>query len=127
MKEIRGGCVCGAVQYSVADDFTYPGYCDCPQCSTLPGVGVSSVAVIAGDALGVIAGEECIGTFQKNANSILSFCKVCGTNLYAHKVQTGLVNIRLCRLSEVPSFRSMGHVFVESKAPWYEITACSQE
>ena len=90
-------------------------------------MGVSSVAVIAGDALGVIAGEECIGTFQKNANSILSFCKVCGTNLYAHKVQTGLVNIRLCRLSEVPSFRSMGHVFVESKAPWYEITACSQE
>ena len=37
MKEIRGRCLCGAVEYAVPDELRYAGYCHCPDCRRFSG------------------------------------------------------------------------------------------
>jgi hypothetical protein len=52
------------------------------------------------------------------------FCKVCGSTLggYSANVTGGLVCIMLGTLDDDPCVKASSHIYVGSKAPWYEIT-----
>jgi hypothetical protein len=121
MKEIRGSCLCGAVEYAVEDDFKYAAYCHCSQCRKFSGSAFSAFGGVAKPSFHVLKGAECISHYHKSENTVLSFCQVCGSSLYAEKVNKGMVHVRLGTLNESPCVRPQAHVFVDSKAPWYEI------
>jgi hypothetical protein len=120
-KMIRGGCLCGAVQYEVPDSFAYVGYCHCSECRRTSGSAFAAVAGLPDSELVVTDGQEHLSEYQKSPNTRLHFCRVCGSNLFARK-SSGVVHLRLGTLRDAPSTRPMGHVFVGSKAPWHEIT-----
>lgn len=64
-----------------------------------------------------------MGRYQSSKNLTKTFCKNCGSSLvtfYAH--MPDLVGISLGTLNEDPGIRPEFHVFVGSKAPWFEIT-----
>ena len=117
-----GRCLCGAVQYAIAGSFLYAGYCHCSRCRMGSGSAFSAVAGAHLEALRITEGQASISTFAKSEDSILSFCKVCGSNLFAVRPSTGMVHVRMGTLAGDPGVRPMAHVFVGSKAPWHEIT-----
>ena len=69
----------------------------------------------------LLKGAESIKHYAKNANTILGFCSVCGSSLYAAKTQREMINLRLGTLRDTPSLAPQAHAFVGSKVPWYEI------
>jgi hypothetical protein len=74
------------------------------------------------EALRVACGEESIGRFASSPGITRCFCKVCGSSLYTLRADLGRAHIRLGTVDGDPGVRPSRHVYVGSKAPWFEIT-----
>lgn len=121
MKEISGRCLCGAVEYSVPDDFAYMGFCHCSECRRFSGSAFSAMGGIAVSSFRVVKGREDIAHYRKSEDTVLGFCRVCGSSLYAEKPQTGMIHLRLGTLDAAPSITPQFHSYVGAKVPWHHI------
>lgn len=121
MKELHASCLCGAVALTLPDQFDYMGNCHCSECRKFSGGDYASVGGLDGNKVTIVKGEEAIGRYRKSAETTLAFCRHCGSSLFSQKSSSGKINLRLGVLDDVPSQRPAFHIFVGSKAPWYQI------
>jgi hypothetical protein len=119
----KGTCQCGAVHYTVDAPFLYAGYCHCSNCRRTTGSAFSAVAGAPLQALRVTKGEDCLTNYARNDNGVRCFCKICGCSLFVLRPNAGLVHVRLGTLDDHSDMvKPSAHIFVGSKAPWYDIT-----
>lgn len=121
MKELSGRCLCGAVRYAVPDALHYAGYCHCSDCRRFSGSAFSAMGGLPLAQLRILEGAEHIARYVKSGQTVLCFCRNCGSSLYAEKPQRGMVHLRLGTLDEAPALAPQFHSYVASKAPWYAI------
>ena len=121
MKEIHGRCLCGAVEYAVPDDFRYAGYCHCSDCRRFSGSAFSAFGGVPRSSFRVLKGQDSIAHYRKSENTVLGFCRTCGSSLYADKPGRDMIHLRLGTLDEAPALQPQTHSYVGSKAPWFEI------
>ncbi|MBY5991780.1 GFA family protein [Ferrimonas balearica] len=118
MKRLSGSCLCGAVAFTVADQFDYVGNCLCSECRKFTGSDYSSAAGIGQEHFDWVKGSESVRYYQKSEATTLAFCQTCGSSLFSIKSDTGRYNIRLGVLDDAPSQKPAFHIHVDSKAPW---------
>jgi len=121
MKRLSGQCLCGAVQFSVADAFLYAGYCHCSRCRRASGSAGAAIGGLPAAALDVTGGEHLLKRYQRSESSVSCFCGECGSPLYGEKPQSGLIHVRYGALSDSPSLLPQAHMHVASKPEWYDI------
>jgi hypothetical protein len=121
MSLLKGSCLCGEVAIEVPDEFEYMGNCHCSQCRKFTGSDYSSVGGISSLKVSFPKGEECISTYSKSDETELAFCKCCGSSLFSRKISGGKHNIRLGILDSAPAHKPSFHIYVDSKAPWFDI------
>jgi hypothetical protein len=118
---LAGKCECGAVRYSVADEFLYASNCHCSRCRAATGSAFKPFAGIEREKLQItngadgllIVGEETLNDTR---------CAKCGSLLFSVVRDGAYVHVALGSLVDSPSLRPTKHIFVGSKAPWFEIT-----
>jgi hypothetical protein len=118
---LLGGCWCGAVRYRVADAFLYAGNCHCSRCRAATGSAFKPYAGIERDKLEITEGADrllVIGDDEGNDTR----CAACGSLLFSVVREGAYVHVAMGSLADPPSIRPSGHIFVGSKAPWFEIT-----
>jgi hypothetical protein len=118
---LAGRCECRAVRYLVADEFLYAANCHCSNCRASTGSAFKPFAGIEREKLEVVEGSGALlvwGDEQGNHTR----CGVCGSLLYSVVRDGAYVHVALGSLVDVPSIRPSGHIFVGSKAAWFEIT-----
>ena len=103
------------------DSFKYAGFCHCSDCRRFSGSAFSVVGGIPTEDLQVLAGKDNIATYAKSEDTVLAFCRICGSSLYAEKPKKNLINLRLGTLDRAPSLTPQFHSFVGSKAAWDHI------
>jgi hypothetical protein len=121
MRRISGRCLCGAVAYSVSDNFKYSGYCHCSDCRRFSGSAFSAMGGLEKEDFHILKGQEHIATYVKSENTVLAFCRTCGSSLYAEKPKKNMIHLRLGTLDESPGVTPQFHSFVGSKASWDHI------
>ena len=118
---LGGSCECGAVLYRVADEFLYASNCHCSRCRAATGAAFKPFAGIerhkleladGGDRL-LVVGEEGLNDTR---------CAACGSLLFSVVADGDYVHVAMGSLVDAPSLRPTKHIFVGSKAPWFEIT-----
>jgi len=118
---LRGKCECGAVRYTVADEFRYAMNCHCSNCRAATGSAFKAFGGIEREKLDVDDGSGALLVFgEDDANH--TRCGACGSLLYSLVRDGAYVHVALGSLVDTPSIRPTEHIFVGSKAPWYEIT-----
>jgi len=118
---LNGGCECGGVRYTVADAFLYAANCHCSRCRASTGSAFKPFAGIEREQLAVIeGGDSLLIVGEEDANH--TRCAVCGSLLYSVVRDGAYVHVALGSLVDAPSIRPSEHIFVGSKAPWFEIT-----
>jgi hypothetical protein len=120
-RVLAGSCGCGAVRYRVADEFLYAQNCHCSQCRAATGSAFKPFAGIERDKLELTDGADSllvIGDEDLNDTR----CIKCGSFLYSVVRDGDYVHVALGSLVDPPSLRPTAHIFVGSKAPWFEIT-----
>jgi hypothetical protein len=118
---LAGKCLCGAVQYAVADEFRYAANCHCSNCRRATGSAFKPFAGIERDKLRITAGEADLMRFGEESGHD-SHCKLCGSLLYSVVGDGTLVHVAMGTLVDDPAIRPTVHIFVGSKAPWFTIT-----
>jgi hypothetical protein len=118
---LSGRCECRAVAYEVADEFRYAGNCHCSNCRAATGSAFKAFAGIERDQLRVTKGADNLLVWgDEDGNH--TRCGVCGSLLYSVVRDGEWVHVALGSLEDDPSIRPSEHIFVGSKAPWFEIT-----
>jgi hypothetical protein len=118
---LTGECFCGAVRYAVADEFEYAANCHCSNCRRTTGSAFKPFAGIARDRLRLLRGGSDLTTYGDDAGHD-AHCGRCGSLLYSVVREGAYVHVAMGTLVDDPSIRPAAHIFVGSKAPWFEIT-----
>jgi len=118
---LSGRCECRAVRYQVADAFLYAGNCHCSNCRASTGSAFKPFAGIERGKLEVVEGAETLLVWGDDDGNHTR-CGICGSLLYSVVRDGAYVHVAMGSLVDDPSIRPTGHIFVGSKAPWFEIT-----
>ena len=118
---LAGSCECGAVRYRVADAFRYAMNCHCSRCRAATGSAFKAMAGIEREKLELTAGADSLLVHgEDDLND--TRCAECGSLLFSVVRDGAYVHVALGSLVDAPSIRPTHHIFVGSKAPWFEIT-----
>ena len=118
---LAGRCFCGAVHYTVADQFVYAANCHCSNCRRTTGSAFKPFAGIEREKFVVTKGEEARMIFGDDKGHD-AHCARCGSLLYSLVRDSAWVHVAMGTLLDDPSIRPTAHIFVGSKAPWFTIT-----
>ena len=118
---LTGRCFCGAVHYTVRDEFAYALNCHCSDCRRTTGSAFKPVAGIARGKFSVSQGADQLLIYGEE-NGHDAHCRKCGSLLYSLVREAAYVHVAMGTLVDAPSIRPTAHIFVGSKAPWYTIT-----
>ena len=121
MRSLTGRCMCGDVEYEVADAFEFALNCHCSMCRRSTGSAFKPLAGIARGALKLVRGEDGLLIFGEESGHD-AHCRRCGSLLYSVVRGGAYVHVAMGTLVDEPSVRPSMHIFVGSKAPWHDIT-----
>jgi hypothetical protein len=120
-RRLVGRCECGAVSYRVEDAFRYAGNCHCSRCRASTGSAFKPFAGIEREKLEIVEGADRLLVWgAPDANH--TRCGVCGSLLFSVVRKGAYVHVAMGSLVDAPTIRPSEHIFVGSKAPWFEIT-----
>ena len=118
---LLGKCECGAVRYRVADAFLYAQNCHCSRCRAATGSAFKAFAGIQRERFELTDGaDRLLVVGEEDLND--TRCAACGSLLFSVVRDGAYVHVALGSLVDAPMIRPTAHIFVGSKAPWFEIT-----
>jgi hypothetical protein len=120
-RTLAGKCRCGAVQYEVSDEFLYAANCHCSDCRAATGSAFKSFAGIEKEKLTITDGRDAVAVFGEELLNDTR-CAACGSFLFSVVRDGAYVHVAMGSLVDTPTIRPTKHIFVGSKAPWFEIT-----
>jgi hypothetical protein len=119
-RRLSGRCFCGAVEYNVADEFEYSAYCHCSNCRRTTGSAFKPFAGIRRAKFKLVCGETDLLLYgEENGND--THCRLCGSLVFSVVRDGAYVHVPMGTLVDDPTIRPTKHIFVGSKAPWFEI------
>jgi len=120
---MRGSCLCGGVTYEIAAPIEELSHCHCSMCRKAHGAAFATFARVPAAAFRITAGADLVKRYQSSDPVTRSFCGTCGSNLtFVFAGMPEHLWVAAGSFDEDPGVRPSAHIFVASKAPWYEIT-----
>jgi hypothetical protein len=120
---IRGGCLCGAVRYTLTLAPNYVYFCHCLDCqkeSGSPFVTDMNVGRTAVHIDGPLSRHTRTGESGKSIHRF--FCTACGTTLYTKfDIDPEHVSIKACSLDDPSTLKPDRHLFWVRKQPWLHL------
>lgn len=116
----KGGCLCGAVTFTVAGDLKAPDACHCTQCRKISGHYFVSTD-LPRTAL-AIRGEDKITWYQSSQKVRRGFCSVCGSSLFFDPVHRDWTAIAMGAFDTPTNTHLKMHIFTAEKGDYYAIT-----
>jgi hypothetical protein len=117
---LEGKCRCGAVRFEVHDEFRYAANCHCSEGRAATGSAFKPFAGIERAKLTITHGLESVALFGEDVLNDTR-CGACGCFLFSVVRDGAYVHVAMGSLVDAPTLRPTHHIFVGSKAPWFEI------
>jgi hypothetical protein len=117
---IKGGCLCGKVRYQISAELIDADHCHCSMCRRQHGAAFATYAQCEPDSFQWLAGEELTKVFTPNSSAGWCFCRECGSSLAA-TLNGKITSIALGSVEGDVEIKPAAHIFVTSKANWYDI------
>jgi hypothetical protein len=119
-----GGCLCGAIRYSISAPITELRACHCVDCQRASGAHGAVVAFVRRDSFTLQQGTP--KRYAKKADSgrtlIRYFCGDCGSSLYSHRENMPeVIGVRAGTLDDSSDLKITAHIWTQSAAPWSHV------
>jgi hypothetical protein len=116
---VEGGCLCGAVRYSIALPPLWVAHCHCSMCRRAQGAGfVTWVGASETDFL-LESGAEALARYQSSAAATRSSCSRCGSPLFFQSSHwPGEIHVTLASLDSAAGLEPAAHAYWSSRAGW---------
>jgi hypothetical protein len=121
-RKLSGCCLCGAVKYAVLDEFEYAANCHCSLCRRATGSAFKPFGGIQRAKLELVGGRDALMIHGEENAAHDVHCGRCGSFLYSVVREGTYVHVTLGTMIDEPTIKPSMHIFVGSKARWYQIT-----
>ena len=119
----KGSCLCKRVTYEIVGELTDVLNCHCSMCRKLHAAAFRTRAKVATRDWKTLTGEEFIKFYESSPGERKGFCSECGSSLFTKfDANPDVLGFPLGTLDTDPEVKATRHVFVGSKAPWFDIT-----
>lgn len=118
----RASCLCGDVVWEAHGPFAFMHHCHCARCRKAHGTPFATFVLVPEDAFRLVAGADRIVRYESSPGTSRPFCGRCGGVVAAGDPIQGMVGMPAGSFDDDPHAQPIAHIFVGSKAPWYEIT-----
>jgi hypothetical protein len=120
-KMIHGECLCRSIQIEMEDDFKYAFYCHCSLCRRRTGSAFVSIGGIESEKINVIQGEPLLFKEGETTDGYRAICSKCHSSLFSVLMDRKRTHVNFGVLKNEPSRKPDHHIYVASKASWYQI------
>jgi hypothetical protein len=118
-----GSCLCGKITYEITGELTDVLNCLCSMCRKLHASAFRTRAKVRTRDWTTRSGESLLTFYESSPGEHKGFCSVCGSSLYTKfDANPEVLGFPLGTLDTDPQVKATRHVFVGSKAPWFDIT-----
>ena len=127
---LTGGCLCGAIRYTVDVPVTELRACHCTHCQKASGAAGSVNAVIPGAALHITQGT--LKRYDSAADSGRTlyryFCGDCGSPIYSQRATAPETAVlRAGTLDDAGEMKITTNIWIRSARPWAWIDPASRQ
>ena len=118
----RGSCLCRGVQFEITGAIHELTHCHCSMCRKAHGAAFATFAVSNRGDYRLVKGEELVTRYASSSAFDRAFCRVCGSRAPSKSRDGKLYFVPAGLLDDDPGVKPALHIFVGSKAPWWDIT-----
>jgi hypothetical protein len=121
---LTGGCLCGAIRFTVHAPVTGLRACHCTHCQKTSGTGASVNAVIQGKDFTLTQGApKCHAVKADSGRTLLRyFCGDCGSPVYSRReANPERMVVRAGAFDDSSAMRITSHIWTRSARPWSHI------
>lgn len=118
---IRGSCLCGKAKYEIDGPLGQVDHCHCTFCRKSHGAAFGSYADVDPKKFRWLGGTDTVARYQSSSHSARLFCRNCGSSLAAEIAAGTMMAVTLGTIDGEPSMSRGFHMFVRSRASWYQI------
>jgi hypothetical protein len=120
--KVRGSCLCGGLAYEIGSASPIAN-CHCSRCRKGRAAAHASNLFVDLPDFRWLRGEELVASYKvpEAERFTQCFCRTCGAKVPRVDAARGRVAVPAGSLDDDPGRREELHIFVGSKAPWYEI------
>ena len=120
---VKGGCLCGDVTFEYTESPKFMMNCHCTRCRKVKGAAHATNAFVPVDNFKWTKGEDKTVNFDLPEADRFgnAFCEKCGSSVPRESSGTGMLNVPVGSLDSEPGVPAKGHIFVGSKAPWFDV------
>ena len=119
---MQGSCLCRGIAWEMDSPLSWAGHCHCSMCRKAHGSAFATFAGGDTKSFRWLRGESLITRYRSSAQGARPFCSVCGAVVPNATPDGSMVFAALATSDDLTSVAfDVGHVFVGSKAPWYEL------
>jgi hypothetical protein len=119
---VKGSCLCGEIKYEIDGPFGRVVNCHCAMCRKATGAAFRTRVTLPSAAFHWVVGEHLVSRYESSPGETRTFCRVCGSTLPTFfRDRPDEIGLPLGTLDDDPGVRPSAHVWVDSKAPWWEI------
>ena len=119
---LTGGCLCGAIRYTISAPVTALRACHCLNCQKHTGAGGSVNAIVPNDAFTIVKGEPKRyddSATQSGRTLSRHFCGNCGSPIYSRRNPgAGFVVVRAGSLDDSSGMKIAGNIWTSTARSW---------
>ncbi|MCC7248725.1 MAG: GFA family protein [Lysobacter sp.] len=124
MTESHGGCLCGAVGFSLDWPSKWVAHCHCTQCRRAHGAAFVTWIGMAEDRVRIDDAESQLRWFASSPGAERGFCARCGSSLFFRSARwPGELHIAHGNLNGDADRAPMAHVFWDTHVGWASVDA----
>ena len=126
-KPLSGGCLCGAIRYTLKEPAKSIEHCHCSNCRRAHGAFYASGGLYSASAVEIVTGQNNLQHYESSAGNYRKFCKTCGCHLFMtvdhfpNEVYVWVASIDDGAHPGHPAEKE-AHIFTSSKAPWEHVS-----
>ncbi len=118
---IRGSCLCRGIEFE-ATEIPLIVLCHCSICRKASGAPFDAGATVPSANFDLTRGDNLIQVYESSPGIRRAFCRVCGSRAPSRSADGKMVFVPAGLLDDDPHVVPALHIFVGSKAPWWDIT-----
>lgn len=120
---LRGSCLCGGVTYVIDAQPLRAYNCHCGRCRKARSAAYAANLFAPADGVRFTRGADLLGSYKVPEAQRFSqvFCRTCGSPAPRIDRDRGVAGVPMGGLDDDTPLRPQAHIFVASKAPWFDI------
>ena len=115
---MRGSCLCGQVEYEVAQLASPIRHCSCRTCRKAHAAAFNTSASVKREHFKWLKGEQVLKAFESSPGKQRFFCSNCGSQVIAHRSGSELFVLRVATLDDDPGQTPQSHIWASHEPPW---------